>query len=402
MTFLATPAFALLLAMAPAEPDPACRIDPVALETAIASAETLVGTYLETISGLTDGAVPGTSVAVSACGRIVWREGFGWADIEQHTPVTPDSLFRAGSIAKTLTSALLGQAIDTGRLDPDAPIDTYLAERPNAPDYADRITTRQLAAHLAGIRHYAGSEFYSNTAYATVGDGLSVFTADPLDHEPGTQYLYSSYGWNLLSAVLEDAWPGPYLDLMQARVLDPAGMTDTRAEGLGAPVPGVVTFYEFDPSQNRIQRAPGVDNSVKWASGGFLSTPTDILRFSLHMHDGSLVPGDILAALTEEQVQADGQATGYGLGWNIALADDQLRYAQDFFPADMLGRIGDRLGAYRNYGHTGGSVGARSVYVVFPDAPGGLAVAAMTNANIGPVYAVPVANAFLDAIVDGD
>src|SRR5690606_40830265 len=61
-----------------------------------------------------------------------------------------------------------------------------------------------LAGHLAGIRHYRGDEFVSRTRYADVRSGLAVFQDDSLLVEPGTRYLYSSYGWNLLSAVVED------------------------------------------------------------------------------------------------------------------------------------------------------------------------------------------------------
>ena len=142
---------------------------------------------------------PGLSVAVGLDGRIVWAEGFGWADIEQRVPVRPSSKFRVGSVAKPITVALLALLYESGDIDLDAPVQRYL---PSFPEKQYPITARQLAGHLAGIRHYQGDEFLGSRHYETVLDGLEIFRDDPLLFEPGTQFSYSSYGYNLLSAVL--------------------------------------------------------------------------------------------------------------------------------------------------------------------------------------------------------
>ncbi len=84
----------------------------------------------------------------------------------------------------------------------DADIQKYV---PGFPAKRWPITTRQLGAHLGGIRGYHPGEMLSPAPYATVEDGLVIFSADTLMHEPDTEYLYSSYGWNLLSAVIEGA-----------------------------------------------------------------------------------------------------------------------------------------------------------------------------------------------------
>ena len=83
-------------------------------------------------------------------------EGFGWADLEQRVPVTPLTRFRIGSVSKPLTAAALGLLVERGELDLDAPVQEYV---PDFPTKRWPITTRQVAGHVAGIRHYQGLEF---------------------------------------------------------------------------------------------------------------------------------------------------------------------------------------------------------------------------------------------------
>src|SRR5207237_578105 len=96
--------------------------------------------------------------------------------------------------------------------------------------------TRQLAGHLAGIRHYRDREFLLNRRFATVRDGLAIFQDDSLLFPPGTRFSYSSYGWNLVSAVVEGASGEDFLPYISAHVFRPLGLTHTspdRADSLG-------------------------------------------------------------------------------------------------------------------------------------------------------------------------
>lgn len=164
---------------------------------------------------LADNNIPGVSVAVGANDLIVWAEGFGWADLEQQVPVTQITRFRIGSVSKPLTAAAAGLLYEQGALDLDAPIQTYV---PSFPGKEWPITTRQLMGHTAGIRHYRNdTEGYSAAHFETVTDALSMFANDPLLFEPGSRYSYSSFGFNLLSAVLEGASQRSFLDLCALR-----------------------------------------------------------------------------------------------------------------------------------------------------------------------------------------
>jgi len=146
--------------------------------------------------------IPGVTLAVAVDGRIVYAEGFGYADLEQRVPVWPTTKFRIASDSKPLTAAGLLLLVEQGRIDLDPPVEKYV---PSFPDKGAKITARLLAGHLAGIRHYQDDEFQIARHYDSVLEGLKIFADDPLVSPPGKEFHYSSYGFNLLSAVMESA-----------------------------------------------------------------------------------------------------------------------------------------------------------------------------------------------------
>jgi CubicO group peptidase (beta-lactamase class C family) len=301
----------------------------------------------------------GASVAVGIDGQIVWAEGFGWADIEQQVPVTPLTRFRVGSVSKPLTSVAVGVLYERGKMDLDAPVQKYV---PSFPKKRWPISTRQVMGHVAGIRHYRGDEFLSSKHYDNVLDGLEIFEHDSLLFRPGTKYNYSTYGWNLVSAVVESAAGEPFLDFMRREVFAPFGLIHTVPEYMSGIIPDRVGYYEHD-KEGRLVNAPYVDNSYKWAGGGFLSTPSDLVRFGFGMLDGKVLKPKTVALLWTPLKLESGESTGYGLGWSVGTVDGR-----------------------RVIGHSGGSVGGTTQFLIFPDER--LVVAVTTNlsdAKVGPI-----------------
>ncbi len=330
----------------------------------------------------------GLAVAVSVCGEIVWTGEYGYADLENQVPVTAETRFRVGSVSKTLTAAALGQLVEAGKLDWDGEIQTYV---PAFPRKRYLVTVRQVAGHVGGIRHYAGNEFMSDVRYETINDALAVFKNDPLLSEPGTEYNYSSYGWNLLSAVVEGASGQSFLDYMKVRVFEPAGMSSTLADDNLTLIPNRTQFYHFDEAEETNGNAPYVDNSIKWAGGGFLSTPSDILRFGRAIYDGTLVNEDTQNLLVTGMTTRDGADTGYGIGWSTDMLNRELDRAEDHFPQEVLDRTRALIGDHRIAGHSGGSVGGLTLFLTTPDLDGRVMIAATSNnSSIFPVFTLPV------------
>lgn len=301
--------------------------------------------------------VPGLSIAVGVDGKLVWSEGFGFRNLESRLPVTTNTVFRIGSVSKALSSAGLALLVERGQLDLDAPVQKYV---PDFPDKGAPITTRLLAGHLAGIRHYRGREMLLNRPFANAHDALSIFQNDPLVAPPGTKFSYSTYGWTLISAVMESAAHEDFLPFMQENVLKPLGMTHTHAERKDTPDPECTQFYRNGATPGKFVPEPSVDNSYKWAGGGYVSTPEDLVRFGSALLEPAFLSAKSLALLFTSQRTADGKPTGYGMGW--------------FIREDSRG--------HRILIHTGGSIGGTSFLMLHPETKTVLALAC--NDTAGP------------------
>jgi serine beta-lactamase-like protein LACTB, mitochondrial len=297
---------------------------------------------------------PGAQIAVSRGGRLVWSRSFGCANVELDVPVDSQTRFRIGSVSKPLTAAAIGALVQDGKLDLDVPVQTYV---PDFPKKAWPITTRQLAGHVAGIRHYEGEEFAIREHYDTVRAGLAIFEKDALLFEPGTKFSYSSYGWNLIAAVIESASGEPFLAFMQKRVFTPAGMAHTSPDEVAPIIPGRSRFYTRDEKTGRVENAPYVDNSYKWAGGGFLSTAEDLVTFANSLLEGRLLRPETVTLLWTSMKTSDGKETDYGIGWSV--------------DRDHKGR--------RRVRHSGGAMGGTANLVIYPEER--LVVALLVNSD---------------------
>lgn len=284
--------------------------------------------------------LPGMAITIAQKGELILSEGFGYADLENMVPVDPaSSKFRIGSVSKPFTAAALAVLYEEGKVDLDAPIQDYVKKFPNKGRKKD-VTLRLTAGHLAGIRHYRGNEFLSSKQYNTVEAGLKIFKDDSLLHKPGSKYAYSSYGWNLISAAIETAADEDFLSYMRRAVFDSLGMTNTVADRNDWIIPGRTRFYQSGFTGGVIN-APYVDNSYKWAGGGFLSTSEDIVKFAqAHMQEGYLKQETLDLFFASQQTDS-GEVTNYGIGWTTYPMANGNNY----------------------YGHGGGSVGGSTAFV---------------------------------------
>ena len=315
---------------------------PPNLQEKAEQADILVTTTLD------ENELPGISVTILKEGEQVYSKGFGFADLEAKKMIDPSTTrFRVGSVSKTFAASALMTLVEDNKVHLDSSVYGYV---PNFPEKEWTITPRQIAGHLSGIRHYRGNEMNINRFYP------SVIEKDTLLHEPGSKYLYSTHAWTLLSAVIEQAAGAPYLDYMQQSVFDPLSMTSTHPELSDFEGVEKVSYYVRNPAGG-LTPAPEVDNSWKWAGGGFISTTEDVARFLWQHAEASYLTTESLSELTTPQQTTRGESTNYGLGWS------NRKDAQ-----------GNRL-----IGHTGGSVGGTTFAFMQPNS--GVVVVMTTNVS---------------------
>jgi Beta-lactamase class C and other penicillin binding proteins len=227
--------------------------------------------------------IPGMSIAVAGPGNTYWSNGYGMAELENFVPAKASTVYRLASISKPITAVAAMQLVQAGKLDLDAPVQKYV---PQFPKKQWPVTTRQLLGHLGGVRHYKNdAEPYSTRHYPSIGEALKAFEDDPLVHEPGTKYLYTTFGFVLAGAVVEGAAGMPYREYLQKNIFEPAGMTGIQMDDVYALIPNRSRGY-FRRRTAEVENAALADTSNKVPGGGMVSTSGDLVKFALALGSG--------------------------------------------------------------------------------------------------------------------
>ena len=317
----------------------------------------------------------GFCAAVWADGKVAWSRQWGDRDKENSLPVTPDTMFRIGSVSKLITATTLMSMAEQDQISLDKTIDNYLSDLSES--YAN-INSRMLAGHLSGIRHYSPQrmrqEYMSRTAYDSQRAAMKVFASDPLLHQPGEAYFYSTYGYTVLGAVMEQVGQKPLSELFRQQVYEPAGMSNTYGEHNETVSGEIAVPYAVYGGREMIM--PPVNNSGKLGGGGVVSTAIDLARFLGAVAENRLVSKETFAEMLVTQKTASGEDTGVGIGWRIA--------------EDSSGR---------SYIHHGGSAaGGRAFVLLYPEQNVGVALIMNVSGNkksFAEELAMQVAGPFL-------
>ncbi|MGB9606210.1 MAG: serine hydrolase domain-containing protein, partial [Bryobacteraceae bacterium] len=265
-----------------------------------------------------------------------------------------------GSISKPITAVAVMRLAELGKLDLDAPVQRYV---PCFPQKPWPITARLLLGHLSGIRHYRGpEELLSTRHYTDLIGPLQIFAADPLEFEPGTRFHYTTYGYNLLGAMVEAACGMPFMDCLRKLVLEPAGAERIQPDDVHRIIPNRARGYRRTPA-GAIENCALADTSNKIPGGGMVATAEDLVRFSLALLEGRLLKKQTIEQMFTSQRTRDGRPTGYGLGWYIA-----------------------ERGGRKWVEHSGSQPGAATHLLMLPDR--GLVVAVLTNLERYPARAL--------------
>lgn len=259
--------------------------------------------------------IPGLSVALVTDHQFRWAKGFGSADVENSVPATERTVYRLASISKTITAVAVMQLVEQGKLDLDAPVQRYC---PAFPEKPWPITARHLLAHLSGIRHYKRPEEITSTRhYTRIVDTLEIFKGDPLEHEPGARFTYTTYGYNVLGCAIEGASGMSYMDYVREHIFRPAGMERARDDNVFAIIPHRAQGYRRT-SSGELQNSPLADTSNKIPGGGLCATVLDLARFAIALQRGTLLRPQTLEQMWTRQKTRDGRETSYGLGWSLS------------------------------------------------------------------------------------
>ena len=241
----------------------------------------------------------------------VWVKGYGYADLENKSPAKTESAYRLGSVTKPMTAVAVLQLVEKGKIDLDAEVQTYVPYFPKKPW---PVTVRQVLGHLGGISHYKNpaNELHIKEHRST-REAIAIFENFDLVAEPGTRYSYSSYGYNLLGAIIEAASGMSFGDYMRQNIWQPLGMLSTRMDDPFDVIPNRVRGYQLINGQ--VKNSEAIDISSRFAAGGTRSTVPDLLKFAKGIIDDKALKHDTLTMMATSMSSRDGRLTNYGMGW---------------------------------------------------------------------------------------
>ena len=253
------------------------------------------------------------SVLVADGGKVIYKKGFGQANMEWNIPNDVDTKFRLGSITKQFTAALILQLAEQGKIKLDGKVTDYL------PDYrketGDRMTIHNLLSHTSGLPNYTALPgFFENVSRNpyTVSDFVKKYASGDLEFEPGTKFNYSNSGYFLLGAIIEKVTGKPYEQVLKENILDPAGMKNTGYDHFNTIIPKRAVGYVKTPWG--YENAPYLDMTIPYAAGSLYSTVED-----LYLWDQALYGEKILSAKSKELMFRP-NLNNYGYGFGITKA----------------------------------------------------------------------------------
>jgi CubicO group peptidase (beta-lactamase class C family) len=308
--------------------------------------------------------VPGVSIAFFQQGQIVWARSYGLADVANHKPVAPETLFQAGSISKPVSALAALTLVQAGALNLDQDVNTKLHSW-KVPDNdftkTEKVTLRRILSHSAGLtvhgfRGHAAGETLPTTIQILNGEKPANNEPIRVQSVPGTKWDYSGGGYIVMQLLLSDVTGKPFPEILQKKVLGPAGMVNSTFE---QPLPKNLwskAALPYDGDGKPI--SGGWYTYPEMAPGGLWTTPSDLAHFAIEIQNAYAGQSKILSQELARQMLSR-QSDDWGLG--VALGTP---------------------GQTPRFGHSGSDEGFRADFEAYLDGLG-QGVVVMSNAPQG-------------------
>lgn len=261
------------------------------------------------------GNVPGMAVLVASHGKVLYKKAFGSANIELGVDLSPDNVFKIGSISKQFTAAAVLHLVEEGKIRLTDTIQQYIRDYPWL---GYRITIENLLTHTSGIVDYMSLD--DPDPYATRRDWkprqlIHYFDSLPLQFEPGTKYSYTNSGYTILAYIIQTATGIPFHTYMKDSILSRAELTCTGYADAMTVVPGLVEGYTRNLGY--YQNAEYLSMTLAYGDGDLYSTTEDLYRWNCALLDGKILSTGSLQRAWTPYHFANGESTHYGYGWFV-------------------------------------------------------------------------------------
>ncbi|MCB0642195.1 MAG: serine hydrolase [Phaeodactylibacter sp.] len=227
-------------------------------------------------------------ILIAQNGKTVFEKAYGLADHQTGAPNTMQTKFRIGSINKNYTDILVMQLVEQGKLSLDQTLADFELGFP--PAVAEKITLRHLMTHTAGFGDIFIPEYLDNIrAFKDIDDILPLLLNEPLLYEPGTDQMYSNYGYSVLRAILEKVSGQSFKTLLQQQILDVIGAQDTYYD-IAEQIQGEAQSYRYTLAGEKVDHTAQLEYPTP--DGGMYATAADVLRFFKARHFSNKLVSD--------------------------------------------------------------------------------------------------------------
>jgi CubicO group peptidase (beta-lactamase class C family) len=283
---------------------------------------------------------PGCALGVIKDGELIYKRGYGMADIERKVPITPSTVFNIGSITKQFTAACIALLAQQGKISLEDNIRKYV---PEIPEFRAPITIRHLVHQTSGLRDFYDLTEIAGRDYETAEQGaiLELLAGQKeLNFNPNEQHLYCNGCYDLLAIIVKRASGLSLHEFAERNIFKPLGMIHTTIKDNRTIPPNSALSYEPNSNKFRLR----IPNDQLVGSHGVWTTIEDLLLWDQNFYSGKIGGQSFIEQMYARGVLNDGNEIDYAFGLNV--------------------------GHYRGLktvAHAGGDIGYRSQFSRFPD-----------------------------------
>lgn len=297
---------------------------------------------------------PGVSFLIAKDGKPIYQKAFGLADLELKVPMTPQNVFEIGSISKQFTAVAVLMLEEQGKLKVDDDLTKYI---PDYPTNGKKITIHNLLNHTSGIKSYTSMANFMINSRTDMSptELIDVFKNEPLDFEPGEQFLYNNSGYILLGRIIEIASGQTYEDFIEKNIFQKLDMTNSRYGDKNELIPNRASGYS--EGQKGYVNANYLSMTLPYAAGSLMSTTDDLLIWQNALNTNKL-------PITKEQYEKAIHGSSLNTG-------EHITYGYGLEEADVNGSTSIQ--------HGGGIFGFTTMGIYLPEEK--IFVSGLTNCD---------------------
>jgi D-alanyl-D-alanine carboxypeptidase len=257
---------------------------------------------------------PGAAIIVMKDGQVIFRRGYGIANLELNVPIRPEMVFRLASVTKQFTAVAIMLLVEQGKLSLQDDIKKFL---PDYPTGERKITIENLLTHTSGVKEYTDKLWPTRMREDLRLERLiDVFKNEPLEFPPGTKQSYSNSNYILLGAVIEKASSTPYRQFVEDNIFKPLAMKHSYYEGIQEVIPDRVAGYVKD--SGAYFNAPYFSTNQLYAAGALCSSVDDLALWDAATYSEKLLKRGSWERIFTPYKLADGKMSDFGFGWALS------------------------------------------------------------------------------------